>query len=784
MRRPSYYGDPYRGHESITPRHVCYLDLRGITFQVSSTVLGLFPESVLTAMFPGCFIYLFDIYSGSEAATTVLGLRMAARDATRMGFRNNVGGKCGETGAERHAFLDPSLSSGEDDLLAEKSTTSDEEKRPDSLPVDEGSTGGGSAVEAVVADSWDAESSVGSSDDRSESQLKTERDAAFHPVDVSSQMPLGVPGGAIYTIDFDPVMFTFFMNYFCERLDETDYPVPAVKPFKDDRIQENGTLDPVLVDTPEPLIVKSVDSYSAPTSADSKSTPHTPPEEAPFSIHLKRPPTTRRGSIAQIARKVVDLKLTITSFFGGQEAEASLGPLQTPLICSVPPEFISTPAPLRTPTSIVVLREELEYFPIVTVLEDEVRDATPAPCHGVWETLKGKIRSSFSRESSSKSLDVNEGVAAPMVASVAVVPSVEAGLELSEVSTAVAQPIVALATPSSALPTTSETIHVKKICETRLLDAAIVAGMHGEMGLDVLARYRAHTGLSESGGILEGVTEPRVQRDDRNVAVAGDESEKLTVKDLIHALDVVCPDFSPTATLWDFRAPDAGKNKICSVAILGMKPDVPPMSRDQECANLTPSQPPPPANVVDVPASNLVTQVTNPTPTTPIPSSFSHLERIFSSRRETVRKCWWEVIDSLHVDSPSNRQIQFQPPPPSAVPSCDLTGIATDSPTDPALAYPALDDTAPIPSRGRRTSLRRDVSCGSNPESEPDVGVGPSSVQPRSPPSSPYDASAATVKEVSGPGSRDRNGVGEEDGRRLEAKVWIRRTWTIEFCAW
>lgn len=670
-------------HNPVTATDVVFLNIQGTHFRVSSTVLGLFPDSVLMAMFPTGIIPFYSVVNGKEIATTVPGVRLgAAAAAHAMVTKALESKKNGDPNSQRESRTSSSAAQGQSSKRA--------------------SFGGGATLSKSSALAWqkfynseangDADADAAEPEDDMESLTDSSSEeevsvpddeemtdpATFSPAEHSMQMDLsGVEDHKICNISFDPKLFQFLLDYFRGVLNSNHEAMVAAEEelqMNEDRQKAEadaakeaaaaaaGTLNKVEEETIEGENNGSASTTTKLTSGSEEVKPQITTEGAPPATRdntdTKSPTGKRRSSnlaSLNIFRRMSGFRLSIVTFFAGDSSPTKLGSQLTPSVAT--PEI---PIPMRPIHSIIVLREELEYFPVPKWAE-KVSDADkPA---GMWETIKWKVRRSFSKASGRAAL---AGLAQGSSGSL---QKFREGVELDEMRTDGNNGT------SSADLVAHEVKEVKLFCGERLVKERLVAQKFAEDCIDIFERgekERLHQSISTAEGSsktgVNGSEEggeqgsplqpPQVSIEREKVACEMD--EQIMKHQLIASLKIFSADFTEDETKWDYREVEKGKCRVSSVSMLKMrevadiKQAVEAGAAALEEARANSRQTPNPADLTtdspDAATSNaptsLVTQVSDAGVAPSV--STQHLNQHLLLKRP-VRKCWWEVL-TVRVD--------------------------------------------------------------------------------------------------------------------------------------
>ncbi|KAI8826970.1 uncharacterized protein EV422DRAFT_502689 [Fimicolochytrium jonesii] len=698
-------------YQSAAPTDVVFLSLRDVHFRVSSAVLGLFPDSVLMTMFPTGLVPLFSVVTGRDASTTVGGLRLSARaaaqsavtqalEARRVSDSEQSRQPVSATGGDTTGAAGTTPTNG--DNISNGATASEQKQNKRASFA-----GGGQSLSKAAALQWhkyynsesgaqpnpDAEDDMESlsdtdSEDGVEGSAEEGTDssapAVFRPAEDSMRMDLShIEGHKMCVLDFDPRLFQFLLDYFREVLNRNHDAMVSAQEEKERQIQEANraaekgeaeaaagsdcipapdSADPNGVEVPQVTI-------APPTNDESHDSDRISPLPVEISASKKEigdqagaPKTEkRRASIVapfNFKRRLSDLKLSIVTLFTGVESRQTyLGPEKTPRIENHPDLSV------RPIHSVIMLREELEFFPIpkwavLSNPEDE-------KLHGMWENLKRRVRHSFSR-ASSKGLYHSES--APMVGS-------SQGVEMADVK----NHIVNVEDHLSHFDGTQ----VKRACGEQLIKQRNVVKQYAEHGVDLfekgeremlaaavpVAEEAAPSDSSDSSSSPRSATKlPKRER------VVCEMEEQIMKRQLVAALQLFSDDLKHDGTNWDFRELELGKCKLSSVSMLKMREmeeiqadiqaDVNLASEsaknstttngstvdgEQQSGDAASGAAATIAGSAGAAAPSLITQVSQAD--TPAAVHNHHLNQHLLLKRP-VRKCWWETM-TIRIDSNS-----------------------------------------------------------------------------------------------------------------------------------
>ncbi|KNC96519.1 uncharacterized protein SPPG_08107 [Spizellomyces punctatus DAOM BR117] len=694
MKLSRYGINPLLPYQPVTATDVVFLNLRGVHFRVSSAVLGLFPDSVLMNMFPTGIIPFFSVVSGREATATVPGVRMGAAAAAaaaitqamesrRMSDPNpqptgRKSSSAAQDSARRASFAGGNTLSKSTALSWQKYYNS--ESGEDAEPEDD--------MESLSETSSDDD---GEEFDNRESE-KSEKTTPFRPAEDSLQMDLtGVEQHKICHINFDPKLFQFLLDYFRQILNSNHDAMVAAHEEMHRQQEEQQKIAEAAV--PPVSLDKVEEENSAPhESAKIDTAPEQNPDTKPEvnqddeeSKSAASSPTSvegnmdgkvngkwhgiRRPSSFNIFRRMSGLKFSIVTFFSGHEQSPSaLGPQPTPSV-GEPPVHLNRPI-----RSIIVLREELEYFPIPKWVDAGMEAGSKV--ESVWEAFKSRLRRSFSKASAKVALNDNSNDS---------LQKFREGVEMDEMRGAVTNDAFG-----------REVKEVKIFCAERLVKERVVARKYAEESIEIFEKGEKERpgGTERYRGSRGSGSRPSVDETEKNASqsqgltererVVCEMDEQILKGQLISALGLFSADFKHDQTEWDFREIEAGKCRVSSVSMLKMR-ELQDIQRavDAAAATMESSKPSPESSTSQAEpgileessagresgagrrasdvqagkdkssasnaqnASSLVTQVSDAG--APPSVSSHHLNQHLLMKRP-VRKCWWEVM-TIRMDT-------------------------------------------------------------------------------------------------------------------------------------
>ncbi|KAJ3020889.1 hypothetical protein HKX48_009571 [Thoreauomyces humboldtii] len=855
MRGRARFGN-LSGYQAVSASHVCYLNLRGSTFLVSSSIMGLFPDSVLMTMFPAGVIPLFNHFTGTDLAITLPSLRMAAQTAVQVAIANRSTSLL----LSKSPKASPSESGPSD-------TTGTVEEPNAEFTNKRASFAGGDTMSKSSAVSWQKHYSAqadGSADEDDISQSSSSGsdgdnlDAlqrAFRPEEESTERTLeGIESYKICSIAFDPVVFRFFLEYFCKLLKADvliaaaamEQPVSAISDTSDPAPPPLDPVEEEAVDHPDASVQADSPSARPPVnilSAEASLVSDAPKIDSSSGGTDRGPQTSvataapaarnkRRGSLTNFVRRVSGLKLSIVTFFAGQETGPStLGPQETPSVATAP-DLGGVIRPVR---SVIVLREELEYFPISRWAEVSTEDADVKP-NGIWETLKRKVRKSISK-GNSKALLPSSSADADIRKNEQPSPfsgSAKASGDHMDGGNAPPSSTGGVGNKSPLdgyLPVISpqETLEVKRVCGMKLLEESAIATPYAEAAINVYSRGergRAEPGPRAEGEDLEGVLEPpsvsaapaptvptSVPAPASRERVVCEMEEPIMKRQLVSSLAFFSKDFDETSTKWDHRILEEGKNKVASVSMLRMR-DGREVQLEVEAGAAALAAGPAPSSETPAAtpsaqvrngneASSLITQVAD---TNAASVSSQHLNQHLILKRP-VRKCWWELttvkVDPIWLETHADGMGQRGESRKSWAGGSTTTGGWLSRRRSSLRAIEAAEgsDGTPVPPAAVVTSVDAQPPTSTSAsvpheeeESAPKAaaeGEGPPRLPPPDIPLPPSPSSrsdsglAVNAPAASVPVGSSAVGGGKKlfapSPAQIDVRLWVRRTWTVEF---
>ncbi|TPX67056.1 hypothetical protein SpCBS45565_g04026 [Spizellomyces sp. 'palustris'] len=578
MKLSRYGINPLLPYQPVTATDVVFLNLRGVHFRVSSAVLGLFPDSVLMTMFPTGIIPFFSVVSGREATATVPGVRMGAAAAAaaaitqamesrRMSDPNPQPTGRKPSSAAQNSARRASFAGGN---TLSKSTALSWQKYYNSE----------SGEDAEPEDDMESLSETSSDDDGEEFDNRdADKFTPFRPAEDSLQMDLtGVEQHKICHINFDPKLFQFLLDYFRQILNSNHDAMVAAHEEMHRQQEEQQKIAEAAV--PRVSLDKVEEEKSAPhESAKVDTAPEqntdTKPDVNQDDEESKHEATSstsvegnvdgkvngkwhgiRRPSSFNIFRRMSGLKVSIVTFFSGHEQfPSALGPQPTPSVGE-------PPLPLNRPIrSIIVLREELEYFPIPKWVDAGMEAGSKA--ESVWEAFKSRLRRSFSKASAKVALNNNSNDS---------LQKFREGVEMDEMRGAVTNDAFG-----------HEVKEVKIFCAERLVKERVVARKYAEESIEIFEkgekerqggteRFRGARGSGSRPSVDEAENiESQSQGLTQRERVVCEMDEQILKGQLISALGLFSADFKQDRTEWDFREIEAGKCRVSSVSMLKMR---------------------------------------------------------------------------------------------------------------------------------------------------------------------------------------------------------------------
>ncbi|KAJ3294584.1 hypothetical protein HK104_003479 [Borealophlyctis nickersoniae] len=726
------------------------------------------------AMFPTGVIPFYSTLSGREATTTVPGARMGATAAAQLaGMRRGS--------APTH-------------MLKSNGKNAEVRRRA--------SFGGGGTMSKSTAMSWQKyyKPEVSDEEDAESSEDDDEVDdedasSAYHPAMDSYESSLDdVDEQKITHINFDPRLFRFLLNYFRDVVSKNEEmhrtasdlakmngnataEVTNGVPIEEDPLaamEEGRGLGDVDEESMEE-VAESGEKHDGDSEKPAGSeTLEVGEDAAAAKANNPRSSTTslKKTSETPFLRRLSSFKISVVSFFTGSNAQQpDFGPIETP---SLP---ISKPAPsLRPIQSIIVLREEIECYVI------HLAQSEPSAVGGWGSMFKWKGRRSnpkIPRQGSST-------------------------VELDDFST----------------KTASLLQHVKVYCGERLLEQKLVKKPYAEMAYDIFnatelaamaasnagandedgdSIKNAYTGIATGTGA--GCRPPKAPRE----KVVCELDDQLMHSQLMAALETFS-DFS-SETAWNYREVEPGKAHVSSVAMLTMRDIGEIQAKIDEESKAPPAAAPtgvsngvgpntgrrgsaaPSKGSGDSGPAGLITQVEE---TESAAVSMHHLNQHLLMKRP-VRKCWWEVMPlrvegqylerriSLHrAESVASRKSN------GAVAGSEGDGAGVGGPSgcgaeastsrvstsqDEIAPNPLPTDDAPSSQPSKASSISQIASASTTSVSS--TAPVPSSDKPSS------DKRASS----SGPSAGRKWSKSEPKPPPIDVKLWLRRTWTIEFCS-
>ncbi|KAI9100622.1 hypothetical protein DFS34DRAFT_495016 [Phlyctochytrium arcticum] len=708
LSQPRYGYNSLLSSQAVTATDVVYLVIRGVPFRVSSAVLGLFPDSVLMALFPTGIIPFYSVVTGRETATTVAGLRVGAATAaisavTQALERLNRQQQASEKGKAKKETDPPST----------RPSTGDTIRENEEIPTtgDDSFAAGGDTLSKSGAMHWqkhynsEANTSEADTDPEEEdmeslSESISNADASDHEIDrnASSDAPLptphapssfpaaehsqqteltGVADHKICHIHYDAKLFEFLLNYFCqvvvsnhEAMINTERESRRVP--EDQRRAENsaaqsaaqagtslGKVDEHAEQDSHPDADTAAEQDAATELKKSSGAVPAANESGSTSKSNSRRPSSasrRPSSPINLLRRVSGLKLSIVTFFANPNSgPTTIGPQATPAIPSPANEIAR---PVRT---IIVLREELEYFPVP--VWGESIDAGKGT---LWETLKLRMRKSFSRAGRRLSIGmVQQKSTETLPKQGDVVQETQPG------------------SVSDLIP--GEVNDLKLFCGERLVKERGIARKFAEEGIALFEKTEnerpdgttraplSPTSATSAPPSPSKINSPQTPINDQitptdqktpRERVVCEMEEQIMKSQLISALALFSGDFTEGDSEWDFREIETGKCRVSSVSMLKMK-DMTEIQKEMESALAAGRAASAAASSLSSPntssskvtesnqdvvaagkssAGNSASLMTQVQDTNPVASVSTHHLNQHLALKRPVRKCWWEMM--------------------------------------------------------------------------------------------------------------------------------------------